>query len=59
GNLAPNGAVVKATAVSPKMLVHKGPARVFDSEEEAMEAILNKKIVEGDVVIIRYEGPKG
>ncbi|MBE0513263.1 dihydroxy-acid dehydratase, partial [Candidatus Bathyarchaeota archaeon] len=52
-------AVVKATAVSPKMLVHKGPAKVFDSEEEAMKAILSKEIREGDVVVIRYEGPKG
>jgi dihydroxy-acid dehydratase len=59
GNLAPKCAVVKATAISPKMLVHKGPARVFDSEEEAMKAILNKEIREGDVVVIRYEGPKG
>jgi len=59
GNLAPKGAVVKATAVSPKMLVHRGPARVFDSEEEAMKVLLNKKIREGDVVVIRYEGPKG
>jgi len=59
GNLAPNGAVAKATAISPKMLVHRGPAKVFDSEEKAMKAILNKQIVEGDVVIIRYEGPKG
>jgi len=59
GNLAPNGAVVKATATSPKMLVHIGSARVFDSEEEAMRAILNKRIREGDVVVIRYEGPKG
>ena len=59
GNLAPKGAVVKATAISPKMLVHRGPARVFDSEEKAMKAILNKEIREGDVVVIRYEGPKG
>jgi len=59
GNLAPKGAVVKATAILPKMLVHKGPARVFDSEEEAMKAILNKKIRKGDVVVIRYEGLKG
>ncbi|MFQ6094665.1 MAG: dihydroxy-acid dehydratase [Candidatus Bathyarchaeia archaeon] len=59
GNLAPKGAVVKATAISPKMLVHKGPAKVYDSEEEAMKAILNKEISEGDVVVIRYEGPKG
>jgi dihydroxy-acid dehydratase len=59
GNLAPKGAVVKATAILPKMLVHRGPARVFDSEEEAMKAILTKQIQEGDVVVIRYEGPKG
>jgi dihydroxy-acid dehydratase len=59
GNLAPNGAVVKVTAISPKILVHKGPARVFDSEEEAMKAILSKEVKEGDVVVIRYEGPKG
>jgi len=59
GNLAPNGAVLKVTAVPPKMLTHRGPARVFDSEEEAMEAILNKEINDGDVIIIRYEGPKG
>jgi len=59
GNLAPKGALVKTVAVSPEMLVHKGPARVFDSEEEAMEAIIDRKIERGDVVIIRYEGPKG
>jgi dihydroxy-acid dehydratase len=59
GNLAPEGAVIKATAISPKMLVHNGPAKVFDSEEDAMKAIMNKKIQEGDVVVIRYEGPKG
>jgi len=59
GNLAPKGAVVKTAAVSPKMLVHKGPARVFDSEEEAMKAIVGRKIDRGDVVVIRYEGPKG
>jgi len=59
GNLAPNGAVVKATAISPKILVHKGPAKVYDSEEEAMRAILDRKIREGDVLVIRYEGPKG
>jgi len=59
GNLAPEGAVVKATAISPKMLVHNGPAKIFDSEEDAMKAIMNKKIQEGDVVVIRYEGPKG
>jgi dihydroxy-acid dehydratase len=59
GNLAPKGAVVKATAISPKILRHKGPAKVFNSEEEAMKAILNKEIRKGDVVVIRYEGPKG
>ena len=59
GNLAENGAVVKKSAVLEEMLVHKGPARVFDLEEDAIEAILSKKIVKGDVVVIRYEGPKG
>jgi len=59
GNLAPNGAVVKTAAVSPKMLTHKGPARVFDSEEAALKAVTNKRIKTGDVVVIRYEGPKG
>lgn len=59
GNLAPNGAVVKQGAVAREMLVHKGPARVFDSENLAMEAILNGHIKHGDVVVIRYEGPKG
>ena len=59
GNLAPKGAVVKATAISPEILVHKGPAKVYDSEEEAMKAILDMKISKGDVVVIRYEGPKG
>jgi len=59
GNLAPEGAVVKAVAISPKMFVHRGSARVFDSEEEAMKGLLNKEIREGDVVVIRYEGPKG
>lgn len=59
GNLAPDGGVVKRSAVLPEMLVHEGPARVFDSEEEAMDAILAGKIVAGDVVVIRYEGPKG
>jgi len=59
GNLAPNGAVVKATAISPKILVHRGPAKVFDSEEDAMKAILNGGVSSGDVVVIRYEGPKG
>ena len=59
GNLAPEGAVVKRSAVAPEMLVHRGPARVFDSEEEAIAAIYAKKINKGDVVVIRYEGPKG
>lgn len=59
GNLAPDGAVVKRSAVDEKMLVHKGPARVFSSEEDAIEAIYKGNIVKGDVVIIRYEGPKG
>ena len=59
GNLAPEGSVVKRSAVSEKMLVHEGPARVFDSEEEAQKAINAGKIKPGDVVVIRYEGPKG
>ncbi len=59
GNLAPNGAVVKKSAVDEAMLVHKGPAKVFDSEDEAAEAIFSSKIEAGDVVVIRYEGPKG
>ena len=59
GNLAVDGAVVKKSAVAPEMLKHEGPAKVFDSEEEAIEAIMGKKIVAGDVVVIRYEGPKG
>ena len=59
GNLAPDGAVVKRAAVLPQMLVHEGPAKVFDSEEEANAAIFNKEIQAGDVVVIRYEGPKG
>ncbi len=59
GNLAPDGAVVKSAAVAEKMLVHRGPAKVFDSEEEAVEAILGGEIERGDVVVIRYEGPKG
>jgi len=59
GNLAPKGAVTKTTAISPRMLVHRGPARVFDSEEDAMKAILNREINSGDVIVIRYEGPKG
>lgn len=59
GNLAPDGSVVKRSAVVPEMLSHKGPARVFDCEEDAIAAIKGGKIVEGDVVVIRYEGPKG
>lgn len=59
GNLAPDGAVVKQAAVDPEMLVHTGPARVFDSEEAAVTAILGGKIKSGDVIVIRYEGPKG
>ena len=59
GNLAPDGSVVKRSAVLPEMLVHEGPAKVFDSEEDAQKAINSGKIVAGDVVVIRYEGPKG
>jgi dihydroxy-acid dehydratase len=59
GNLAPDGAVVKQGAVAPEMLSHQGPARVFDSEDEAYLAISGGKIVAGDVVVIRYEGPRG
>jgi dihydroxy-acid dehydratase len=59
GNLAPDGAVVKQAAVAPEMMQHQGPARVFDSEEAAIQAIWDGKIVAGDIVIIRYEGPKG
>ena len=59
GNLAPDGSVVKRSAVVPEMLVHEGPARVFDCEEDAIAAISSGKIVSGDVVVIRYEGPKG
>lgn len=59
GNLAVDGAVVKRSAVLAEMLKHQGPAKVYNSEEEAIEAILTKKIVKGDVVVIRYEGPKG
>ncbi|MBU4370571.1 MAG: dihydroxy-acid dehydratase, partial [Proteobacteria bacterium] len=59
GNLAPEGAVVKSSAVDDTMLRHTGPARVFDSEEPAMQAIMDGKIQKGDVVVIRYEGPKG
>ncbi len=59
GNLAPDTGVVKRSAVVPEMMVHEGPARVFDCEEDAIEAIKSGKIVAGDVVVIRYEGPKG
>ena len=59
GNLAPGGAVVKSAAVAPEMMVHSGPARVFDQEEHALKAIFGGEIKPGDVVVIRYEGPKG
>ena len=59
GNLAPETAVVKRSAVAPEMMVHEGPARVFDCEDDAIVAIREGKIVKGDVVVIRYEGPKG
>jgi dihydroxy-acid dehydratase len=59
GNLAPDGSVVKSAAVSPQMMTHRGPARVFDREEPALEAIFSGRIQPGDVVVIRYEGPKG
>jgi dihydroxy-acid dehydratase len=59
GNLAPEGAVVKKAAVAPEMMVHRGPARVFDSEELATKAIMSKQIKPGDVLVIRYEGPRG
>jgi len=59
GNLAPEGAVVKQAAVAPSMMRHSGPARVFDSEEEATAAIMAGKFAEGDVLVVRYEGPKG
>ncbi len=59
GSLAPDGSVIKQTAVSQKMLKHSGPARVFESEEQAMAAIMAKKIKSGDCLVIRYEGPKG
>ncbi len=59
GNLAPDGAVVKAAGISANIMVHQGPAKTFDSEEDAMKAIMNKKIQEGDIVVIRYEGPRG
>jgi dihydroxy-acid dehydratase len=59
GNLAPEGAVVKSAAVAPRMRQHRGPARCFDSEEEATEAIMAGKFQDGDVLVIRYEGPRG
>lgn len=59
GNLAPGGAVVKKAGVDPEMLQHRGPARVFNSEEEAVQALINNQIKKGDVIVIRYEGPKG
>ena len=59
GNLAPEGCVVKQSAVLPAMMTHEGPARVFDSEEDATEAIMGRKIIPGDVIVIRYEGPAG
>lgn len=59
GNLAPDGSVVKAAAVLPEMLQHSGPARIYESEQEAVAAIMGRKIKDGDVVVIRYEGPKG
>ncbi|MBD3266318.1 dihydroxy-acid dehydratase [bacterium] len=59
GNLAPDGSVVKAAAVLPEMMQHSGPARIFNAENEAVKAIMNREIKEGDVVVIRYEGPKG
>ncbi len=59
GSLAPNGAVVKRSAVSPEMLIHEGPAKVYDCEDEASEAIFAGKIAPGDVIVIRYEGPAG
>ena len=59
GNLAPDGCVVKQSAVAPQMMRHQGPARVFDSEDEAIAAIYDRQIRPGDIVVIRYEGPKG
>lgn len=59
GNIAPSGCVVKQSAVDPKMLSHEGPARVFNSEEEAVAAIMGEEIKKGDVIVIRYEGPRG
>jgi len=59
GNLAPGGAVVKQSAVAPEMMVNEGKAIVFNSEEEAMKAILNGKVKAGHIIVVRYEGPKG
>jgi dihydroxy-acid dehydratase len=59
GNLAPQGSIVKRSATAPEMLQHKGPARVFDSEEAATRAIMQNEIKKGDVIVIRYEGPRG
>ena len=59
GNICPDGAVVKRGAVLPNMLVHEGPAKCFDSEEECIEGLMAGKVVDGDVVVVRYEGPKG
>src|SRR5207248_7337377 len=59
GNLAPDGAVVKVGAVSAPMMKHTGPARIYNSQEEACAGILNGQVKEGDVVVIRYEGPRG
>ena len=59
GNLAPDGSVVKRSAVVEEMMVHEGPARVFECEEDAIAAIKGGRIAAGDVVVIRYEGPKG
>ena len=59
GNLAPKGAVVKHVAVNPKMLKHSGPAKVFDCMEDAIDALWNHKIIRGDIIVVRYEGPKG
>ncbi|MBU8911180.1 MAG: dihydroxy-acid dehydratase, partial [Desulfobacterales bacterium] len=59
GNLAPGGAIVKQAAVAEDMMKHKGPAKVFDSEEEAVTAIMERKIIKGTVIVIRFEGPRG
>jgi dihydroxy-acid dehydratase len=59
GNLAPEGAVIKSAGIAEEMMRHRGPARVFDSEEEAIEALTQRRIISGDVIVIRYEGPRG